>query len=78
MSIHARTWGPHLDKDRHGDVIHSECRTCQITLTGDSIKEFKEILARGLNTAPPEKYPEWLKLADKISDSPPIQSTINS
>jgi len=38
-----------------------------LVLTGKDIREFKEILARGLNTAPPEKYPDWLKLADKLS-----------
>lgn len=70
MSIHTRTWGPNLDKDEHGDAIYSECQTCQITLTGRSIQEFKEILARGLNTAPPEKWKDWIGLADHLAEQP--------
>jgi len=38
-----------------------------LVLEGKEIEEFKEILARGLNTAPPEKYPDWLKLADELA-----------
>ena len=40
--------------------------TFNLMLTGDSLTQFKEILARGLNTAPPEKYPDWFKLAEQL------------
>ena len=39
-----------------------------IVLSARSLQEFKEILARGLNTAPPEKYPDWIALADKLRE----------
>lgn len=35
-------------------------------LSPRELEQFKEILARGLNTASPEKYPEWYALADKL------------
>ena len=37
-----------------------------IVLSKKQLQQFKEILARGLNTAPPEKYPDWLKLSDQL------------
>ena len=37
-----------------------------IILTPKQLEQFKEILARGLNTAPPEKYPDWIALADQL------------
>ena len=40
----------------------------ELKLSEGSIKEFKEILARGLNTAPPEKYPDWIALSDQLRD----------
>ena len=39
-----------------------------IVLASKSLQEFKEILARGLNTAPPEKYPDWIALSDQLRD----------
>ena len=41
-----------------------------LMLTEDSFKEFKEILSRGLHTAPPEKWAEWIKLLYNLSDQP--------
>lgn len=35
-------------------------------LNAPELEQFKEILARGLNTAPPEKYPDWIALADQL------------
>ena len=51
-----------------------------LVLTGKEIEQFKEILARGLNTAPPEKFPGWIKFSDDLSKAGIIQesSPINS
>lgn len=35
-------------------------------LNAPELQQFKEILDRGLNTAPPDKYPDWYLLADKL------------
>jgi len=35
-------------------------------LNKPELEQFKEILARGLNTAPPEKYPDWIALSDQL------------
>lgn len=43
-------------------------KSAHLVLSSSSIKEFKEILARGLNTAPPEKYPDWIALADQLRE----------
>jgi len=39
-----------------------------LMLSPRHLQEFKEILARGLNTAPPEKYPDWIALSDQLRD----------
>lgn len=38
----------------------------KITLTEESITELKELLHRALNCAAPDKYPDWVALADKL------------
>ena len=37
-----------------------------MTLNYESITEFKELLERALATTPPDKYPDWIALADKL------------
>ena len=39
-----------------------------LMLSPKQLEQFKEILARGLNTAPPEKYPDWIALSDQLRD----------
>lgn len=47
-----------------------------LVILDKDVQGFKEILARGLNTAPPEKYSDWIALADSLTDpiSPSIQT----
>lgn len=59
--IHARTWGP-------GDIYAPEEKTLQLTITGDSLRQFQQILFRALNTAPPEQFPSWIALSDKLDE----------
>ena len=35
-------------------------------LDNESVIQLKELLHRALNTAPPDKYPDWVDLADKL------------
>ena len=38
-----------------------------LIVSGEHIEQFKEILARGLNTAPPEKWADWIKVSDALA-----------
>lgn len=49
------------DPDTLKDVRH-----LRLDISGESLNQFREILSRALNTAPPEKWAEWVKLSDKI------------
>lgn len=40
----------------------------EIKLNGEHLEQFKEILSRGLNTAPPEKWADWIKISDALSN----------
>ena len=37
-----------------------------ITVNNESILQLKELLHRALNCAAPDKYPDWVALADKL------------
>jgi len=45
-----------------------------LVLTPRHLEQFKEILARGLNTAPPEKYPDWIALSDQLREQEETES----
>ena len=47
-------------------LVYMQGKSFCLTLSQKALIEFKEILARGLNTAPPEKYPDWIALADQL------------
>lgn len=40
----------------------------EIKLNGEHLEQFKEILARGLNTAPPEHWADWIRVSDALSN----------
>lgn len=40
----------------------------EIKLNCEHLEEFKEILSRGLNTAPPEKWADWIKVSDALAN----------
>lgn len=52
-------------------MIHAkltkESLTLNLTLTEESIAEFKYLIDRALNCAAPSKYPDWVALSDKLA-----------
>lgn len=56
-----------LDEDLE-DLLGKSQAVFAMRLTGESIQEFKEILSRGLNTAPPEKWADWIKVSDALAN----------
>ena len=54
-----------LDEDLE-DILGKSQATFAMRLTGEHVEQFKQILARGLNTAPPEIWEDWIKLSDAL------------
>ena len=49
-------------------IAYMQGKSFCLMLSPRQLEQFKEILARGLNTAPPERYPDWIALSDQLRD----------
>lgn len=47
-------------------IAYMQGKSFYLMLSPRHLEQFKELLSRGLNTAPPEKYPDWIALADQL------------
>ena len=50
------------------NIAYMQGNSFCLMLSPKQLEQFKEVLARGLNTAPPEKYPDWIALSDQLRD----------
>jgi len=55
-------------------IAYMQGKSFCLMLSPRQLEQFKEILARGLNTAPPERYPDWIALSDQLREQEESES----
>ena len=55
-------------------IAYMQGKSFCLMLSPRHLQEFKEILARGLNTTPPERYPDWIALSDQLREQEETES----